>query len=223
MDESVIYNKDEVLSISSREQIFDINFYKTYDDLRTIENFVNFIKSCERLVRSSTDYKAYKSQMYELGLTRCQFLGNIQMDEDGSVEIEMHHGPILTLFDYCAIITDYLLKHKEKLNTFIVARKVIDEHFLGNVQTVMLSKTVHQLVDSGEIFINFNQCIGNINEFLKKYRDGLTEDRIAKINRYIYLSKKFDSYDNGLLDLKNTVTNWNYDIAKERRKNELKN
>lgn len=212
----LLYSKDEILTVSSRKQIFDIQFYKDTAYLHTIENFVNFIKACEKLIRGSHEYETYKGQLYGMGLTHCQILGHINNDLDDSVEIEMHHGPILTLFDYCAIVTDYLLLHKEKINTFIIAKKVLDEHFEGNVQTIMLSKTVHQLVDSGEIFINFNQAIGNLNNFLTKYRDGLNEERVNKINRYIELSEEFDSYDNGLLDLKNTITDWNYELAKQR-------
>lgn len=214
----LIYSQDEILSVSSRNAIFDIQFYKDSTYLHTIENFVNFIKSCEHLVRVSHEYESYKAQLYELGLTRCQILGNISTDSDDGVEIEMHHGPILTLFDYCAIVTDYLLFHKEKINSFRIAKRVLDEHFAGNVQTVMLSKTVHQLVDTGQIFINFNQATGNLNNFLVKYRDGLNEERIQKINRYIELSEEFDTFDNGLLDVRNTITDWNYDVAKERMK-----
>ena len=130
----------------------------------------------------------------------------------------MHHGPILTLFDYCAIIVDYHLAHDESVTTFQIIREVLDEHWAGHVQTVMLSKTPHQLVDSGEMFIHFNQARGNLNAFLQKYRDGLTPDRVEKINRYIDMCEQFDSFDNGLFDLKNTITDWNYDVALERMK-----
>lgn len=217
--EDIIYSNDEVLSLSSRHELFDISFYKTADYFRTIENFVGFVKACEKLVRNSTEYSHFKGQLIGMGLTRCQILGNIESDEDDIVEVEMHHGPILTLFDYCAIVIDSLIARNEKINTFRVARLVIDEHFEGNVQVVMLSKTVHQLVDSGEIFIHFNQATGNINNFLTKYRDGLNEERIQKINRYIDLCSQFNTFDNGLLDLKNTITNWDYEIAKQRVEN----
>ena len=82
----------------------------------------------------------------------------------------------------------------------------------------MLSVTPHNLVDTGEMFINFSQAFGNLNKFLTKYRDGLNDERIQKINRYIELSAEYDSFDNGLLDIKNTITNWDYEIAKNRAK-----
>lgn len=214
--DNIFYSQDDLLTLSSRNELFDISFYKSKEQLKSVESFVAFVKACEKAVRKSKEYKAFKAQLMDIGLNKCQILGHIEADEDGAVTIEMHHGPILTLFDYCAIITDYLINTDQKVNTFRVARIVLDEHFNGNIQTVMLSKTVHQLVDSGEMFINFNQAIGNLNEFINKYREGLNDERIDKINRYIELSNNYDTYDNGLLDLKNTITNWDYEMAKKR-------
>ena len=216
--EDIGYVNDELLTISSRTELFDISMYKDKDYLKSIENFVKFVSACEKFIRSSSEYSNFKAQLFEMGLTKCQVLGHIEADEFGQVTVEMHHGPILTLFDYCAIVIDSLLARNEKVNSFRVARIVLDEHFEGNVQTVMLSKTVHQEVDSGRLFISFDQARGNLNNFLQKYSDGLNEERIQKINRYIELSEEYGTFDNGLFDLKNTLTDWNYDVAKSRVK-----
>ena len=216
--EDIGYVNDELLTISSRTELFDISMYKDKEYLKSIENFVKFVSACEKFIRSSSEYSNFKAQLFEMGLTKCQVLGHIEADEFGQVTVEMHHGPILTLFDYCAIVIDSLLARNEKVNSFRVARIVLDEHFEGNVQTVMLSKTVHQEVDSGRLFISFDQARGNLNNFLQKYSDGLNEERIQKINRYIELSEEYGTFDNGLFDLKNTLTDWNYDVAKSRVK-----
>ena len=220
--ENITYFNDELLTISNRDELFDISMNMDESQLRNIDEFVMFVKACEKTIRHMDEYKTFKAQLYEMGLTRCQIWGNIDMGIEGDgVDIEMHHGPILTLFDYCAIMIDHLLRNGEMVTTFDIARKVLDEHWEGNVQVVMLSKTVHQLVDTGQIFINFNQATGNINRFLKKYRDGLNPERIEKINKYIQMSEQFDSFDNGLLDIKNTITDWNYEVALERMKQPL--
>ena len=216
--DNITYFNDQLLTISNRDELFDISMYMDESQLRNIDEFVNFVKACEKTIRRMDEYSCFKAQLYELGLDRCQIWGNVSSGIDENVDIEMHHGPILTLFDYCAIIIDHMLANHEDITTFDVARRVLDEHWEGNVQVVMLSKTVHQLVDTGEIFINFRQATGNINRFLKKYRDGLNPERIEKINKYIQMSEQFDSYDNGLLDLKNTITDWNYEVALERMK-----
>lgn len=206
--EAIDYIPNDNCTITSEMEIFDISFYKDKDYFVSLENYVAFIKGCEKLVRSSDEYTSFISQLKEIDLVNCQVLGNVVADD--SVSIEMHHGPILTLFDYCAIIIDYHLRKNEKINSFMIANEVIDEHFANRVQTVMLSKTVHQLVDTGKIFINFKQARGDLNGFLQKYKSGLSDEHIRKINKYIELSEKYDSTDNGLLDLKNTITSWKF-------------
>lgn len=212
--DSIDYINDDNISITSENDIFDIQFYKDKEYFRNIENYVRFIKSCESMVRNSDDYNKYVATLKSMGLDRCQLLGNIRPDEDDMTKVEMHHGPLLTLFDYCAIVLDYLLNTNQKVNTFIVADIVINEHFEGNIQTVMLAVTPHQLIDSGKIFINFNQATGNLNRFLNKYKEGLNPEQINKINRYIDMSEKMDTTDNGLLDIKNTITKWSYSAEK---------
>jgi hypothetical protein len=215
----VNYLDDDMLTVSSSNELFDISFFSDRTSLRDIENFVRFVKACEWTVRKSDEYKNFKAQVIAKGLDRCQILGHISSDGSDDVDIEMHHGPLFTLFDYCAIVIDALLFRGEKVSTFRVGRLVLDEHFADHIQIVMLSKTVHQLVDTGNMFIHFNQATGNISEFIKAYHEGLTPDRIEKINKYIELCDQFDTFDNGLLDLKNTITDWNYDVALERMKN----
>jgi hypothetical protein len=81
---------------------------------------------------------------------------------------------------------------------------------MGDVQFVVLSKTAHQLIDTGEIFINLNQGIGDIQSFINRYRDGIDEVMVDKINRYIDMSKKFESTDNGILELEDKMISWSY-------------
>ena len=72
----------------------------------------------------------------------------------------------------------------------------------------MLSNTVHEEVHANNIFINMKQAFGNINKFIDKYHNGLHEEQIDKINEYIELSMKYDSTDNNVLRLNETVKKW---------------
>lgn len=47
-------------------------------------------------------------------MEHCQVLGNITQYD---TVIEMHHGSMLTLFDYYAIIVDHLLTNDKIVNT----------------------------------------------------------------------------------------------------------
>lgn len=197
-------------TLDSDTSIFELPFYKDVEYFSNLDNFVTFVTAVERLVRSSKFYSRYiKYIKEEVGLNFCQVLSNIKVtDENDVTEIEMHHGPILTLFDYVSIVVDYLLYHEKKINTFIVADIIIKEHYKNNIQIVMLSKTVHEQVHNDNIFINTKQAFGNLNNFLNKYMDGVNEEQINKINEYITLCEKYDSYDKGVLELNKILKNW---------------
>ena len=71
----------------------------------------------------------------------------------------------------------------------------------------MLSSTVHELVHDNNIFISTKQAFGDLNAFLKKYRDGVSQEQLQKINHYIELCKKYDSFDKHSLDI-STIKKW---------------
>jgi len=174
-------------TIDSDTSLYSLPYYKDSEYFSNLDNFVSFIKAVEQTVRTSKYYSRYIKYLKEdVGLNFCQVLSNIKSeDEDAYTKIEMHHGPILTLFDYIAIIVDYYLYHDKKINTFIIADVVLEEHFNNNVQVVMLSETVHQEVHENNVFLNIKHAFGDLNTFLKKYKDGISDEQILKINRYL--------------------------------------
>ena len=202
-------------TVDSEYSFYELPYFKTDDYFFDVENEVKFIESIERSVRKSKYYKRYISHLKtDFGLNFCQVKGNIQENEDDKHElIEMHHGPVLTLFDCVAIVLEYSLVHKLNVSTFDIANIIIKEHFDHHIQTVMLCETVHQEVHDGKIFLNLNQGFGDLNAFLTKYKDGLLPEQILKINKYIELSKENDSYDNNVMKLNESVTKWSKDLC----------
>lgn len=197
-------------TLDSDDSLYSLPFYKDAEYFASLDNFVGFIKAVEKLVRTSKYYKRYIRYIKEdVGLKFCQVLSNVkQEDEDSLVEIEMHHGPILTLFDYISIVVDHMIYHNKKITTFNVADIIIEEHFQNNIQIVMLSKTVHEQVHENNIFLSTKHGFGDINAFIKKYKDGLSDEMIDKINRYIELCEKYDSFDKHVLDLRDQIKGW---------------
>lgn len=196
-------------TIDSDESYYEIPFYKDADYMFSLENEVAFIKAVERMVRTSKYYSRYIAHLkVDLGLNFCQVKGNISEDEDAGVKdlVEMHHGPIFTLFDVVSIILNYMLIKGMKITTFSVANKVIEEHFKHRVQTVMLCETVHQLVHDNKVFLNYRQGFGDLYSFLEIYYEGLDEIMVNKIIDYIEKCKKYDSNDFGNLNV--IVTRW---------------
>jgi hypothetical protein len=109
-------------------------------------------------------------------------------------------------------VVDWLLYFDKKINTFIVSDIILQEHFNNNIQGVMLSKTVHEEVHTNNIFINLHQAFGDLTTFLKKYKEGLHDEQISKINQYILISEKYDSFDNHVLDLKDNIKKWSNNL-----------
>lgn len=196
----IIYDKNKVTPIiDARTSFYNIPFYKDEEFFASNENYVRFIKGCERLVRNNDRYKKYISYLKKIvKLNKCQVLKNVTDDD---ADIEMHHGPIFTLFDLCAIELEYFLVKKWKITTLRIADAVLTEHQKNRIQVVMLSSTIHEEVHNGNIFINRHQAFGDINAYLKKYGPVLTDDYKEKVNRYIDRSLLNDSNDFGVLEL----------------------
>lgn len=196
-------------TVSSDFDEYDIPYFKNGEYFGHLENFVRFVKAVEALVRKHKDYKKFKAFiMKELGIDFCQVLSNIHHEEDAPVD--MHHGPILTLFDYAAIITDHLIcKNDPNITTFHVADIVLQAHFDGLVQVVMLSESAHEAVHTNDLFLSTKQAAyGDLIAFIEKYRSGMNAQHIAKINEYIRKSNELGSYDNDVFKLYNEVCRW---------------
>ena len=166
----------------------DLYFEQTIETLQDPTDFRNFIKNAESAIRSSREYKAYKSYLYEvLGNQRCQILGNVTADD---ADIELHHN-VLGLFDICVLICMHTLNTVGKITTFDLVQLVLFEHFNNNVGVTFLSKTAHQLfTNDPEGFIPPEQVFGAWWTLLFKYNYGITYEIAYKVINYI---KKYQS------------------------------
>lgn len=210
----VIFDNDPDLGpkVDSDSSLFYLLFDKNEEFFSVYENEISFYKEVEKLVRKHPFYSKYISYLINVvGIKTCQVLSNIEMDENAKkqkVTIEMHHGPILTLFDTVMIICNWLRANGHELTTFKVANIVIEEHRLNNIRTVLVSKSVHQQIHEGNIQLNYQQGFGDTQAFLEKYKDGVDKEMRQKINKYISWSLENDSMDNDVLKLAETMKQW---------------
>lgn len=210
----VIFDNDPELGpkVDSDSSLFYLLFDKNEEFFSVYENEITFYKEVEKLVRKHPFYSKYISYLINVvGIKTCQVLSNIEMDENAKkqkVTIEMHHGPILTLFDTVMIICNWLRANGHELTTFKVANIVIEEHRLNNIRTVLVSKSVHQQIHEGNIQLNYQQGFGDTQAFLEKYKDGVDKEMRQKINKYISWSLENDSMDNDVLKLAESMKQW---------------
>lgn len=196
-----IDNKNPI--VDSDTSSFILPFYKNEDYLDISESRERFIKSCEQMIRTDVRYSAYIAHLKSQGLSKCVMLSGIY-DEVGdklSKTIEMHHGPILTLYDYCDILIEYCLGKRIPITTYRISDMVMLEHLYGNVQVVFVSGTAHELAHVRQIFINYKQSIGNLPIFIDKYRKYISNYYIDKINKYLDKSRKYEAEDFGTFEL----------------------
>jgi hypothetical protein len=179
------YKTEKNIEIKGKDSYFSESYYITqlFDEKESKE----FLKSVERLVRSSKEYTHYLGKLKGMEMNRCAILGNVEEDE--KVTIEFHHYPF-TLFDICWIVLDKKLDKKEYVNTFLVAKEVLDLHFKNKVGLVPLCKTVHELVHSGEIFVNLNLVYGYYDKFVEEYSDYIPDELKNNYNQLIEWTEK---------------------------------
>lgn len=169
------------------------------DTLQDESVYSKFVKTVERDVRRSDDYKIFISHIKNVfGINFCQVSSHIY---DTDATIEMHHGPIFTLYDVVSVILNYFMKTGKKINEFRLTDAVLQEHFDLRVQVVMMAVTNHEAFHNRDLFLNVKQGIGNLTEFIDRYKDCLDDIHKYKIWNYINLCKENDSFDRGYLDV----------------------
>ena len=182
IDNNIIGNidavsNDKVFGIKASDSPFAETFYFTdyYDD----KLIKQFIKSVEKLVRTSVEYKTYIELLRTniFALNHDSIMSNITTAD---VDLEFHHYPF-TLYE---IIECLMLQHiydNENFTSFSIAKEVMDQHFKNNIGLVPLTKTTHELAHSGNLFISSKQIFGNYKKFMEEHPNGLTAEIIEKI------------------------------------------
>lgn len=173
-------------TLHSPSSEYDIPFAQTKESLVDAEIYRKFLENAISRFRHSRTYKNYKSHLMSMGLDACQIHGNIHSNEDDEMAtIEMHHN-ILTIFDVALILAEHTLNIEGKITTFDLVDMLKREHTQHRVATVMLTKTVHQLVHADRDFIiPPSMCFGDWITFLQLYRDGITRDIAYKLMYYL--------------------------------------
>lgn len=195
---------------------FIVPFYETNKRLQDPELYNKFIKNVESLVRQSKEYAHYKDYLIkEVGLNYCMVFPNITTDIEG-VTIELHHGPLITLYDACCIITDAYLNNDEKVTSMRIFKAIIEEHYANRINCMMLCELAHKLYHAQKIYINPKQAWGYLSGFLEKYKDGLDKRMKMIINKNLELATKYNSIDiDGSLDL--IMTRWDKGILDDKK------
>lgn len=180
-------------SICDRETValpeveFNKPSYIMYDD----KTRGKFIKTVEKIVRTSVEYKRFIAYLHShFGMTYDMFFNNVSKDKGKRVKIEIHHMPF-TLYD---IVNVVLMKYEVEeipIDPLVIAEEVMMCHYKGMVTLVPLSTTVHQLYHRGDIFIPLQFVDKGFVSFYQAYKPYMAEYEPMLI-RLVAMSKAFD-------------------------------
>lgn len=178
--------RDEELYLSAEGNFFEEAFVT--DRIVTAEEQVRFIKKIEALVRGSREYKAYIGYLRnDLGMDRCSVLPNL--DTTAGVTLEFHHAP-LNLFQIVDIIINHRLSRGQPVTSLSVADEVMRMHAENLVGLIPVSRSVHKLIHAGALTVHPAMVHGDWLGFLKAYPDGVTEDIISAMLRFVSVTEQ---------------------------------
>lgn len=163
---------------------------------------VKLIKTVERTVRRSIEYKQYVQYLKnEIDMTMCTFFTKVSNKSNPKVSIEIHHEPF-TLFDIVQTVVEKFISDEEDLNPFMIAEEVMLLHYKNMVGLVPLSITVHQLVHDGKLFIPLQNVYWDFTRFLTEYDPYISNDLRDALQIKLKMSKEATAVDTSILDTK---------------------
>ena len=175
------------------------NVEKTYNVMNEKDK-IKLIKTVERIVRSSIEYKQYIAFLKaEIDMTQCSFFTNVTNKNGARVSIEIHHEPF-TLFDITQMVTDKFIDEDRELNPLLIAEEVMLLHYKNMVGLIPLSSTVHGLVHDGDLFIPLQFVYGEYASFIKEYDKYLSSDNQSILQAKLRMSKEVIQPDLSILE-----------------------
>ena len=129
-----------------------------------------FIKSVERIVRTSLEYKSViADKRANDNENSCDLLSEYDFS-DKSTKLQMHH--IIPLYDICRAAAEKLILDKQKnITTFDVANLVMQWHYENAFLYAFLSVSAHQLVHDGQYTVPMEHIKGNAKIIKETYYD----------------------------------------------------
>lgn len=167
-----------------------------YTDLKLMDNEKakeKFIKTIERHIRTSLEYKSYiKYLKTEALLTQCVVMNMLPEEVAARLSVEMHHCP-LTLYDLVDIVLMKYLLLEKPFTRISIANEVMDAHFMNQIGLVPMTVTMHQMIHKGNHLVNKKDLFGDYKKFASHYETFLTDDHRGKIEKVEKLADEFIS------------------------------
>lgn len=178
----------------------------TLDSFRTVlltdKDKVKLIKTIERIVRSSMEYRGYITYLQNyIDMRQCSYFQNISKRDGEKVSIHIHHEPF-TLFSITQAVLEKWITLGMDINPILIAEEVMMLHYQGKVGLLPVSVTVHELIHSGKLFVPLQVIYGKYIELFAEYEPYFSEDAKEKLEDKLYRSKELETLDLSVLEKK---------------------
>jgi hypothetical protein len=206
-----------VIGPERQEKFIHLPFNKKDKYFSNPTDLIKFIQDVEKVIRTSKEYTNYIRYLKEeVGLHSCSLFREI---DDSKAPIEMHHGPIFTLYDIVEIQIAHLYRNGDAINSYRLAHNILKDHWNNIIQVIMLCKTAHTAIhnlngikDKKKYFLSADAAWGDINAFIEKYHDAFSINHYNKLKDYInnYHIYKSDEANKDTELFHNKITEWTY-------------
>lgn len=185
------HSEDSSLRIEHMPE-YETESYDIYDP----KDFEKYIRDVEKCVRNSFEYKQFIEYLHDyMDLNDCLFIKEATRSGESNVKIEIHHTPF-TLYDIVNIVFNKRNYYKDSLDIPMVSKEVMMLHYLLVVGLCPLSKTAHELVHNGYLFVPLEAILGNWRRFMDMYKDFMEPEHKDVIKRIEKYNKEYDPFRN---------------------------
>lgn len=159
-----------------------------------------FILMIESLIRKSGEYKTYiRFLKNTMDWNRCAILKNAITGNGKRYSIEIHHEPF-TLFDLVETVLNKFDVEGKEYNPFAIAEEVMGLHYDGRVGLINLTKTQHELLHNGRIFVPLQFIYHDYGSFFNEYEPFMTDNLKEKIKLKVAMSMKCENIQSNILE-----------------------
>jgi hypothetical protein len=154
----------------------------------------------ESTVRSSMEYKDYiKFLKTKADWNRCFILKNAINGNGRKYSIEIHHSPF-TLYDICETVLNKFDIEGIEYNPFHLAEEVMRLHYDGKIGLINVTKTQHELIHSGKIFIPLQFIYHDYGKFFNEYEPYMSDTLKERIKYIVEMSEKCEEIQSNSLN-----------------------
>lgn len=161
--------------------------------IKNFENeseFKKFVRSCEKLVRGSLEYKYWREYIISvLGINECM----ITEESMNDCTVEIHHH-IPSLFVLIKSLIGKKLTKQDEFSSFDIAMETITLHYTNKIGYAVLVKALHEKFHNGMLQIPISLIKGDYKYFIKNYSGFLDDEDMEVLNQRLSI-KNEDPYN----------------------------